>query len=237
MFRRLSLLSIMIAVIFLLTTAFGSSLAIAADDDDDEPSRSASWHETSYQTDAWGRTWTIGQFGPDLGYGEQGSIYEHRDPTTGAYISYSSTSMGMGAGGPMMGYGGMFSPLAEVSYGPYAGGGRPNVGSTPGYDTQGYLSGSLWGNNTSYYEARPNPMAQMMFGLMGGGFGGFGGYGGGYGGFGGSYGAPSYSGYGAQSYGGFGGFSPFGSFGGSSIFGGYGGYGGYGVGGYPTRIY
>ncbi|MGA1839477.1 MAG: hypothetical protein ACMUIU_02540 [bacterium] len=221
MFKRLNVLAILIAAIFILTTAFGSSLAIAADDD--EPSKSASWHETTFQTDAWGRTWTVGQFGPDVGYGEQGSIYEYTDPMSGAYISYSSTSMGVGAGGPMMGYGGMFSPLAQISYGPYAGGGRPQVQSTPGYDTMGYLSGSLWGNNTSYYQAQPNFMAQMMFGLggFGGGLFGGGGYGGGYSG--------AYSGGYGASYGGFGGYSPFGGFGGFSGFGGFGGY--------PTRIY
>jgi hypothetical protein len=216
MYKRLNVIAILVLSIFLLATVFGSTLAIA---DEEEPDRSASWHETSYQTDAWGRTWVVGQFGPDVGYGEQGSIYEYTDPTTGTYVSYSNTSMGMGAGGPLMGYGGMFSPVAQASYGPYAGGNRPSVGSTFGYDTQGYLSGSLWGNNTSYFQAQPNPMAQMMFGL---GFGG-----GGYG----------YSGTG---YGGFGGYSPFGGglFGGGLFGGGFfGGYGGSSVGGYATRIY
>jgi hypothetical protein len=228
MFKRLNVLTILIVAIFILTTAFGSSLAIAADETE-EPDRSASWHETTFQTDAFGRTWTVGQFGPDVGYGEQGTMYEYTDPMSGAYVSYSSTSMGTGAGGIMAGYGGMFSPLAQASYGPYAGGGRPQVESTWGYDTQGYLSGSAWGNNTSYYQAQPNFMAQMMLGF--GGFGGLlGGYGGGYSG---AY-SGAYSGnYGAQSYGGFGGFSPFGGFGGFSGFGGFGGYGG----GYPTRIY
>jgi hypothetical protein len=218
MYKKLSILTILILAVFLLTNVLGTSLVRA----DEEPERDASWHETEYGTDAWGGTWLSGRFGPDVGYGEQGQVFEYTNPGTGMYVSYSSTGMGMGLGGPMLGYGGMFSPVAQASYGSYAGGGRPNVQATPGYDTQGYLSGNLWGQNSSFYQARYNPMAGFLFGmagLLGGGYGGFGGYGG-YGGFGG------YSGYGGFSgYGGYGGFSP------------YGGYGGFGVGSFPTRIY
>jgi len=192
-----AIVAIMSILMFALFVA--SSPVLAQD-----PDRSASWHETQYGTNAWGGTWMLGQFGPDVGYGEQGTVYQYTDPMSGTYVSYSSTGMGMGLGGPLMGYGGMFSPVAQASYGPYAGGNRPQVGSTPGYDTQGYLSGSLWGPNVSMYQSQYNPMAGMMFGLMGmlgggyGGYGGFGGYGGygGYGGFGGLFGGFGFSPYG-----------------------------------------
>jgi hypothetical protein len=208
MYRRLTLIVVLIVSLLLVGNLFSSSMAIAQNDPN---TRTAQWHETQYGTNAWGGSWILGQFGPDVGMGEQGTYYQMSTPG-GGYVSYYSASPGMGYGGPMMGYGGMFSPVAQQSYGPYAGGGRPQVQQTPGYDTQGYVSGNLWGQSTNYYSAQPNPMFGLMMGLLGGfgGFGGFGGYGGyggysaGYGGYGGGYGY-GYPGYGYGGYSGYGG--------------------------------
>lgn len=115
----------------------------------------------------------IGRFGPDVGIGEQGTIYRYSNPLTGQNFTYSSTGIGLGLGGPFLGYGGMFSPVAGASYGPFAFGQIPIVGPTPGYDTTGYISGNLWGQNTSFYQARINPFAAVLFGGLGG-FSGFG---------------------------------------------------------------
>jgi hypothetical protein len=209
-----------ITICCLMTVVMGS-LAKADSNDDSDIDRNASWHETQYGTDAFGGTWMLGQFGPDVGYGEQGMIYEYSDPMNGTYVSYQSTDMGMGFGGPLMGYGGMFSPIAEASYGPYAGGNRPQVQATPAWDTQGYVSGDLWGNNTNAFQAQYNPMAGFMFNLAGMFGTGFGGYGGLFGGAPVNYSA--YSGYGYGTGAGYG-----------NIIGGYGG--GYGY-GYPNVIY
>lgn len=171
---------------------YGYGYEYGEDDDDD---RQAAWHQTEWSTDEWGGTWMKGSFGPDWGMGEQGQVMEYSNPMTGMYVSYKTSGMGMGMGGPFAGYGGMFSPVAEASYGPYAWGGQPQIQSTPGWQTRGYVSGDLWGQSTSYYQAQPNIFAmgiQSMLGGLGGMFGGWGGFPGynyGYGGYGGGYGS------------------------------------------------
>jgi hypothetical protein len=143
--------------------------------------------------------------------------------------------MGMGVGGPLAGYGGMFSPLAEISYGPYAYGQNPTAQSTFGWDTKGSLSGSLFTGSSQYYQAQANPFAQMILGfsgMLGGGLGYGGiGYGGGWGPT--SYGASSaFGSYGLGNYG------PWGFGGGFGTgLSGYPGIGGFGAGSYPTQIF
>ncbi len=182
MSKRLSIYSIYIFSL-LLVVAFLTFNTARAQIQTSEPNRGAAWHQTNYGTDAWGGTWLIGQFGPDIGVGEQGVVYEYVNPTTGSFVSYRSTEIGFGLGGPYLGYGGLFSPVATASYGPYAYGQTPNVAPTPGYDTFGHVSGNLWGQNTSYYRAQINPFAMILLGGLTGGYGGFGGSLG-YGGFG-----------------------------------------------------
>jgi len=142
---------------------------------EDELTRGAAWYEVNTGTSASGGTWISSQFGPDMGYGEQGTRYEYTDPMTGMYTSYSSTSMGQAPG--MMGtvpiYGGMFSAVGDQSYGPYSRGQNPSVQQTPFYDTQGFMSGSLFGPSTQAYQSQFN----FMGGMMGSMFGAFGGYG------------------------------------------------------------
>jgi hypothetical protein len=105
--------------------------------DGEEADRTQSWHETQTGTTAWGGTFISGQFGPDVGIGETGQYYQSIDPLTGATTSFYTTGLGSGIGGALAGYGGMFSQYGQDSYGPYAGGNRPQVQPTPGYDTQG----------------------------------------------------------------------------------------------------
>lgn len=164
--------------------------------DDDEVTRDAAWYKINTGTSATGGTWISSQFGPDYGYGEQGTHYEYTDPITGMYTSYSTTGMGRAQGwaGMMPVYGGWNSAVGAQSYGPYAGGQTPSVQQTPFYDTQGYMSGSLFGPSTQAYQSQFNFMGGMMgtlFGTFGGyggsnysaGYGGYAGYGGGYGGY------------------------------------------------------
>jgi hypothetical protein len=163
---------------------FGSSITFS---EDKETDRSAQWYQAQYGTGPLGQTWMMGSFGPDFGIGEQGVRYQSVDPLTGSFVSYSVTSPGMGIGGPFAGYGGMFSPAALASYGPFAYGNNPQPMPTPGYTSQGYTSGSAFGNNTNFYQIQP------AFGLMGGLFGGLGfGLGGLYSGIGG-WGFPGYN--------------------------------------------
>ena len=182
-------------------------IARAETDDDDDDDRQAAWHQTQTGTNPWGGTWISGRFGPDVGYGEQGSYYSYQDPMSGNFITYSQVGMGMGMGGPLMGYGGWNSPLAGISYGPYAGGNMPQMNPTPGWSTQGYYSGGLFSPQISYTSGQYNPIAGLFMGLLGGGLGGwggsYGGWGGGLGGWGGSLGGwgGSYGSWGG-SYGG-----------------------------------
>ncbi|MEW5800893.1 MAG: hypothetical protein AB1847_02205 [bacterium] len=136
-------------------------------------SRNANWYETQYGTSPFGGTWIMGQFGPDIGYGEQGVSYQYSDPLTGSYVSYMSTGMGMGLGGPFVGYGGMYSPVAAQSYGPYANGNNPQIQPTPGWSTKGYSSGNLFGQSTNYYQAQPALFGLGLYGLGGYGLGGY----------------------------------------------------------------
>lgn len=152
--------------------------------------KTAAWYNFRYGSNLFGGTWKIGQYGPDIGLGEQGIDVQFQIPF-GGYVSYRSTGLGMGLGGPLMGYGGMFSPLASTSYGPYAYGGNPQIQSTTGWGTEGIMAGSLFGPNINYYAAQPGIMG-LLFGMFGGGlYPGFGAYGGlglggfGFGGFGG----------------------------------------------------
>ncbi|MBN2372486.1 hypothetical protein JXL19_01690 [bacterium] len=164
---------------------------VYADSVEEYLNRVAQYHETIWNTNAWGGVQTIGRWGPDWGVGEQGFKYEYRDPTMGIYINYSSEGMGVGMGGIFAGYGGRYSPMSSAAYGPYWMGGSLDVSSTPGYDTQGYMSGSTWGPNTSYYRSQPNLAYSLISGIFnmfgyGSGFG----YGGGWYGGGAGYGYP-----------------------------------------------
>lgn len=161
--------------------------------EEDASERSAQWYESNYGTGPFGQTWMMGRFGPDIGIGEQGVTYQYTDPMTGSFVSYTNTGLGMGLGGPFAGYGGMFSPTALASYGPFAYGNNPQPMPTPGYTTQGYTSGSIFGPNTNYYSAQPS-----FLGLMGGLLGGYGGFG-----LGGLY--SGFGGLGSYGFGGFGG--------------------------------
>ncbi len=160
--------------------------------DEDELTRGDHYYNINTGTSASGGTWIRSDFGPDIGYGEQGSHYEYTDPMTGAYTSYSQSGMGQAQGmaGWLPVYGGMFSAVGDQSYGPYSRGQTPSVQQTPFYDTQGYMSGNLWGQNTQASQSQFN----FMGGMMGSLFGTFGGYGpnssAGYGGFGGFGGYP-----------------------------------------------
>jgi hypothetical protein len=139
-----------------------------------DPTRQAAWYQVNYGSNAFGGTFLYGQYGPDVGIGEQGTIYRYSNPLTGMYVSYQSTGIGTGIGGPLLGYGGMFSPVAEASYGPFAYGQIPTVASSPGFDTSGFLFGNLWGQGVNYFQSQYNPYAGLLFGL--GGLGGFGSY-------------------------------------------------------------
>ncbi len=176
---------ILLLSICMIVAAMGISVVRAAVDEGDNVDRSAAWYQTQYGTSPWGGTWMTGQYGPDVGMGQQGMVYQYQDPMTGSFVSYSTTGMGMGMGGPFAGYGGWDSALGPISYGPFAYGNVPQVMPTPGYGTQGSASGGLFGPQTSYYQAQPGLMWMLSGGL--GSFGGFGGYGlySGYGGYGG----------------------------------------------------
>ena len=178
------LLSVCLVAVFLLAPSIH-----AENNDSKHNNRSSAWYQSQYGTNPWGGTWMMGQFGSDIGYGEQGMTYQYSNPSTGSFVSYSSTGLDMGMGGVFAGYGGMFSPLATASYGPFAYGNDLQPTSTFGWSTQGSMSGSVFGPSTSYYMAQPS-----SFGLMGGLFGGFGGFGGLLPGI--SYGGFPISGYG-----------------------------------------
>ena len=139
---------------------------VCADSLDEYMKRVQQWHQTEWKTGAFGSTEMIGRYGPDWGAGETGYVYEYKNPASGAYISYRFEGMGMGMGGMWAGYGGKYSPNTQAAYGPYWGGGSPNIQWMPGYDTQGYLEGSTWGPNINYYSARVNPMYSLMSGLF-----------------------------------------------------------------------
>ncbi|MGA1874091.1 MAG: hypothetical protein ACMUIA_00625 [bacterium] len=165
--------------ICLIALAFITCPVINAAERSDNSStttRYADWYESQYGSGPFGQTWMVGRYGPDYGIGEQGYTYQSYNPLTGSFVNYSSSGLGMGLGGPLLGYQGMFSPMAQISYGPFSYGQNPQVAPTPGWSTQGYTSGSAFGNYSNFYQAQP------MFGLMGGLFGGLG-YGG-LGGFG-----------------------------------------------------
>jgi len=181
---------------------FDNSWTQDSEIDEDELTRDAAWFDVTTGTSASGGTWISSQFGPDIGYGEQGTRYEYTDPISGMYTSYSTTGMGQAPGmaGMLPIYGGWNSAVGSQSYGPYAGGQNPSVQQTPFYDTQGYMSGSLFGPSTQAYQSQFN----FMGGMLGSLFGTFGGYGGsnysaGYGG----YGGGGYAGYGGGGYAGY----------------------------------
>ena len=171
MTRRLIITAFVLLTFIIFTSLYFNTSVMAQTSD---PTRGAAWYQVNYGSDAYGGTFLSGQFGPDVGIGEQGTIYQYSNPLTGAYVSYQSTGIGAGVGGPLLGYGGMFSPVAEASYGPFAYGQTPNVSPSLGFDTRGFLYGNLWGQGVNYFEAQYNPFAGMLFGL--GGLGGFGSY-------------------------------------------------------------
>jgi len=202
---------IILCVSLCLIADFAAINGRCAENDDSNVSRNADYYNVQYGTSPFGGTWTMGQYGPDVGIGEQGYQYQYSDPLTGTFVSYSSSGIGAGLGGIWAGYNGMYSNVAQQSYGPYAYGNTPEVQPTVGWSTQGSTSGNLFGYNTNYYQAQP-----ATYGLMGGLLGGLGGY------YGGGYGL---SGYGLSGYG-LGGY-------------GLGGYGlsGYGLSGYGSPSY
>lgn len=206
MLRHFKLLIFLILSLFTLSIICSMHYSFAASDDDSsEPDRSASWYQAQYGTGPFGQNWMIGSFGPDYGIGEQGMRYQYTDPLTGSYVSYSTTGMGMGLGGPLAGYGGMFSPAAAISYGPFAYGNNPQPMPIPGYSTEGYTSGGLFSPNVNYYSAQPSLLGLMggMFGfggLYGGLYGGLG-YGSGFGSWGGGFGS-LFGGWGSPFFGG-----------------------------------
>ena len=161
------ILLLSIALIFLFFLSFNVR---AADKNDNTATRDAQWYQAQYGTNPLGGSWMMGRFGPDFGIGEQGYTYQYSDPLTGSYISYTTSGLGMGIGGPLLGYQGMFSQAAMQSYGPFAYGNNPMPASTFGWSTEGYTSGSAFGPYTNYYSAQP---MMSLFGLFGGyGFGG-----------------------------------------------------------------
>jgi hypothetical protein len=134
--------------------------------DGDAAVRGSDYYETQTTTDAYGGTILTGQFGPDVGIGEQGTVYQYTDPRTGTQISYSTSAMGSGLGGIMAGYNGMYSPNALASYGMFANGNKPTAQPTLGYNTQQYQSGNIFGQNTQYSQATPNPYATTALSMM-----------------------------------------------------------------------
>ncbi len=140
-------------------------------DTDDMTDRYADWYNVETNTTAWGATETYGRFGPDYGIGEEGYRYEYSDPMTGSYTSYSSTSMGSGLMGGLLGYQGMYSQNASNIYGPYAYGNEYQASPTWGWDTQGSTYGDAWGRNYNYSNAQPNFYAMGMQSLLGFGSG------------------------------------------------------------------
>jgi hypothetical protein len=134
--------------------------------DGEEAVRGSDYYETQVVTDAYGGTLLTGQFGPDVGIGEQGTIYKYTDPRTGTVVSYSTTNMGVGLGGVAAGYGGMYSPYAQGSYGMFAGGNQPTAQATPGLNTQQYQSGNIFGQNTQFSQATPDPYASTALSMM-----------------------------------------------------------------------
>jgi len=170
MTRKLTITAILLIAIFLIMSVFSQTDVMAQTD----PTRTANWYEVNYGTTSLGGTFLTGQYGPDIGIGEQGFVYQYSNPLTGQYISYQSSGIGYGVGGPYAGYGGQFSPVAQASYGPFAYGNTPTLSPTPGVNTSGYLYGNLWGQNTNYYSAQYDPFAGLLFsglGSFGGSFG------------------------------------------------------------------
>ena len=170
MTRRLNVSAILLIAFFFIFIVFSYTDVMAQS----EPNRNAQWYQAYYGSDSLGGTFLRGEFGPDVGIGEQGFVYQYSNPLTGQYVSYQSSGIGYGVGGPLVGYGGQFSPVAEASYGPFAYGNIPTVSPTPGVNTRGFISGDLWGRNTSYYEAQYDPFASFLLGALGGYGGGFG---------------------------------------------------------------
>jgi hypothetical protein len=167
MTRKLTLSAILMISFIIFAMMFSQTSAFAQASQD-QVIRQADWYKVNYGTDASGGTILIGQYGPDVGIGEQGTVYQYANPLTGQFVSYRTTDIGVGFGGPLLGYGGMFSPVAQASYGPFAYGQTPVVSPTPGFDTAGFLFGNLWGQNVNYYEARPNPFAGLLLGSFSG---------------------------------------------------------------------
>jgi hypothetical protein len=169
--KRLSAIIIILLSFCLIATFFTFS-DVYANGEDDDGARTAAWYTTQYGTGPLGQTWMIGRFGPDVGYGEEGFRYEYRDPASGVFVSYQNTGLGVGLCCPFAGYGGRYSSLGALSYGPYALGGEPQVQPTLGWSTTGAITGGLFQPQTSFFQAQP------FLGLFGGfsGFGGLGGY-------------------------------------------------------------
>jgi hypothetical protein len=130
---------------------------------DDELIRNEAFYNYGETTNAAGGVTNWWEYGPDIGVGETGYGYTQTDPWTGTTVTYSTTGIGTGVGGPLAGYGGMYSPLASESYGIFAGGATPqyNVNPKYGYNTQLSTSGSLLGPSSTYTASTPDPLMQL----------------------------------------------------------------------------
>lgn len=226
MSKKLLRLFLVLFVFGIATTIVSTSIE-GANVADDVAKRQADLYKRWTETTPWGGTMQRWQIQPDYGWGEMGEGYQYVDPSSGTMVMYQSTSMGMGII-PSYEYGGMYSPLAQVSYGPFQYGNIPGMQSTPFAWSKGYEEGSIFGQTQAYqYQPMISPFGLMGGGLMGGvGLGSLGALGG----TGNIYGfGPTATGYGPGI--GFGGLS--------GLFSGYntGGYTGYGPVGYPGQQY
>jgi len=134
MTNKLSIPKILIISVFFMTMMFSATHALGQNPQI-EPSRQFAWLETNYGANIFDGTWLLGQL-------------------TSPSINYQYTGIGSGFGGPSVGYGGMFSPVATALtalYGAY--GQTPDIMTRPFYNTTGYISGNFLGQNTSYYQA------------------------------------------------------------------------------------
>ena len=74
--------------------------------------------------------------------------------------------MGTGLCCPFAGYGGRYSPLGAISYGPFSLGQEPEVQPTLGWATTGGISGGLFLPQQSYYQAQPSMLGFLFGGTL-----------------------------------------------------------------------
>ncbi|MGA1824956.1 MAG: hypothetical protein ACMUIP_09860 [bacterium] len=127
--------------------------------DADTAVRTESYFTAEKETTPWGTVVFKGEYGPDLGIGETGSIYYFSDPLTGTQISYKEEGLGVGQLGVLAGYTGKYSPLASSQYGVFAGDTDYSklLSSTPGFSTYQQMGGNIMGSY-QYSTERPDPL-------------------------------------------------------------------------------